>query len=29
MTPFTSRPPLTPTELRIYAGARRRPGVPE
>jgi NAD(P)H-nitrite reductase large subunit len=28
MTPFTSRPPLTPTELRLYAGAHasRPPG---
>ena len=23
MTPFTSRPPLTPTELRLYAGGHR------
>ena len=23
MTPFTSRPPLAPTELRLYAGAHR------
>lgn len=25
LAPFTSRPPLCPTELRLYAGAHREP----
>ena len=27
MLPFTSRPPLAPTELRLYAGAHRADGA--